>query len=86
MLWRGASHGSTERQSSIARQLERRHVETRMRNQSAILKRLEKIESAIQGIVNTVIRVIGDEPMPEDNDSTLIIRRVLVKPTPILLT
>ena len=54
-----------------------------MRNQSAILKRLEKIESAIQGIVNTVIRVIGDEPMPEDNDSTLIIRRVLVKPKPI---
>jgi hypothetical protein len=59
-----------------------------MRNQSAILKRLEKIESAIQGIANprTVIRVVGDEPMPEDNDSTLIIRRVLVKPKPILLT
>ena len=32
-----------------------------MRNPSAILKRLEKIESAIQGIVNprTVVRVIG---------------------------
>ena len=57
-----------------------------MRNQSAILKRLEKIESAIQGIVNprTVIRVIGDEPAPEDSDSTLIIRRVLVAPKPIV--
>jgi hypothetical protein len=47
-----------------------------MTNQSAILKRLEKIESAIQGIANprTVIRVIGDEQAPEDNDSTLISR------------
>jgi hypothetical protein len=56
-----------------------------MRNQSALLKRLEKIESALQGIANprTVIRVIGDEPAPEDNGSTLIIRRVLVKPKPV---
>jgi hypothetical protein len=27
-----------------------------------------------------VIRVIGDEPTPEDSDSILIIRRVLVEP------
>jgi hypothetical protein len=56
-----------------------------MRNQSAILKRLEKIESAIQGIANprTVVRVIGDESAPEDNDSVLIIRRVLVEPKPV---
>jgi hypothetical protein len=43
-----------------------------MRNQSAILKRLDRIES-----------VIGDEQAPEDNDSTLIIRRVLVEPKPV---
>jgi hypothetical protein len=56
-----------------------------MRNQSAILKRLDRIESAISGIANprTVIRVVGDEPAPEDNDSTLIIRRVLVEPKPV---
>jgi hypothetical protein len=46
-------------------QLERRPAEARMRNQSAILKRLEKIENAIQGMTNPrqVIRVIGDEPI-----------------------
>jgi hypothetical protein len=56
-----------------------------MRNQNAILKRLEKIESAISGIANprSVVRVIGDEPAPEDNDSVLIIRRVLVAPKPV---
>jgi len=59
-----------------------------MRNQSAILKRLEKIESAIQGIANprTVIRVIGNEQAPEDSGSTLIIRRVLVEPKPCHIT
>jgi hypothetical protein len=56
-----------------------------MRNPSAILKRLEKIESAIQGIANprTVIRLIGDEQAPEDSDSILIIRRQLTEPKPI---
>jgi len=52
-----------------------------MRNQSAILKRLEKIESPILN-PRKVVPVVGDEPAPEDNDSTLIIRRVLVKPKP----
>ena len=49
------------------------------------MKRLEKIESAIQGIANprTVIRVIGDAPAPEDSDSTLIIRRALIEPKSI---
>ena len=49
------------------------------------MKRLEKIESAIQGIANprTVIRVIGDAPAPEDSDSTLIIRRAIIEPKSI---
>jgi hypothetical protein len=51
-----------------------------MRNQSAVLKRLEKIEAALQSVAyqRQAVQVIDPKPLPEDNDSILIIRTVLL--------
>jgi hypothetical protein len=46
-----------------------------------VLKRLERIEAALQSVVyqRQVVRVIDPGPLPEDIDSLLMIRTVFVE-------
>jgi hypothetical protein len=55
-------------------------------NEAAILKRLDEIERLFDRKAGTqqVIRVIDPDPMLEDSDSVLIIRRRFIDPKPMV--